>query len=99
MNLQKNEIVEKEFEKIDVVPTSNQEDQNLQNKHKKEINFDLNKNDEVYKSENNNFDLFQNENQTTNDKHQIDLTEIEREDEDIDEKVLEIPAFLRRQAN
>ena len=99
LNLQKDEIVEKEFEKIDMVPTSNQEDQNLQNKHRKEINFDLNKNDEAYKNENNNFDLFQNENQTTNDKHQIDLTEIEREDEDIDEKVLEIPAFLRRQAN
>ena len=99
LNLQKDEIVKKEFEKIDMVPTSNQEDQNLQNKHRKEINFDLNKNDEAYKNENNNFDLFQNENQTTNDKHQIDLTEIEREDEDIDEKVLEIPAFLRRQAN
>ena len=93
INLQKDEIVEKEFERTNVITNSDQEDQNLQNKHKKEINFDLNKN------ENNNFDLFQNENQTTNDKHQIDLTEIEREDEDIDEKVLEIPAFLRRQAN
>ena len=28
-----------------------------------------------------------------------EVTEIEQEDEDIDEKVLEIPAFLRRQAN
>lgn len=99
LNLQKDEIVEKEFEKDNIISNSNQEDQNLQNKHKDEINLDLNKNDEVYGNKNNNFDLFQNEDQTTIDKHQIDLTEIEQEDEDIDEKVLEIPAFLRRQAN
>ena len=59
----------------------------------------LNKNNEIFENKNNNFDLFNNENQTSIDKHQIDLTEIEQEDEDIDEKVLEIPAFLRRQAN
>ena len=99
LNLQKDEIVKKEFEKTDVISNSNQKDQNLQNKHKDEINFDLNKNDVVTENKNNNFDLFQNEDQTTIDKHQIDLTEIEREVEDIDEKVLEIPAFLRRQAN
>ena len=68
-------------------------------KHKNEINFDLNKNHEVSENENNNFDLFQNEDKTTNNKHQIDLTDIEQENNDIDEKVLEIPAFLRRQAN
>ena len=72
-----------------MISNSNQEDQNLQNKHKNEIS----------ESKSNNFDLFHNEDQTIIDKHQIDLTEIEREDEDIDEKVLEIPAFLRRQAN
>ena len=47
LNLQKDEIVEKEFEKDNIISNSNQEDQNLQNKHKDEINFDLNKNDEV----------------------------------------------------
>ena len=99
LNLQKDQIVEKELEKIKVISNSNQEDQNLQNKHKNEINFDLNKNNEISESKSNNFDLFHNDDQTTIDKHQIDLTEIEREDEDIDEKVLEIPAFLRRQAN
>ena len=46
-----------------------------------------------------NFDLFNNENQSTTNNHQVDLSEIEQEDKDIDEKVLEIPAFLRRQAN
>ena len=99
LNLQKDQIVEKELEKIKVISNSNQEDQNLQNKHKNEINFDLNKNNEISESKSNNFDLFHNEDQTIIDKHQIDLTEIELEDEDIDEKVLEIPAFLRRQAN
>ena len=78
---------------------SDQDDQNLQNKHTNEINFDLNKNDEKSENKTNNFDLFNNENQRTIDNHQIDLTEIEQEDKDIDEKVLEIPAFLRRQAN
>ncbi len=90
LNLQKDEIIEKEFEKTNMITNSNQEVQNLQNK---------DKNDEVFENKNNNFDLFQNEDHTTIDKHQIDLTEIEHGDEHIDEKVLEIPAFLRRQAN
>ena len=44
-------------------------------------------------------DLFKNENQSAISSHQIDLANIEQENNDIDEKVLEIPAFLRRQAN
>ena len=76
-----------------------QDDQSLKNIHTNEINFEPNKDDEVFENKSNNFDLFNNENQSSIDKHQIDLTEIEQEDEDIDEKVLEIPAFLRRQAN
>ena len=99
LNLQKDIIEEKKFENSNMKSDPNQDDQSLQNKHTNEINFDLNKNDEVYENMSNNFDLFNNENQSSIDKHQIDLTEIERQDEDIDEKVLEIPAFLRRQAN
>ncbi len=99
LNLQKDEVVEKEFENTNEKSKFDHKDQNLQNKYKNETNFDLNKNYEMSENKNNNFDLFQNEDQTTIEKHQIDLTEIEREDEDIDEKVLEIPAFLRRQAN
>ena len=99
LNLQKDIIEEKKFENSNMKSDPNQDDQSLQNKHTNEINFDLNKNDEVYENKSNNFDLFNNENQSSIDKHQIDLTEIEQEDEDIDEKVLEIPAFLRRQAN
>ena len=99
LNLQKDIIEEKKFENFNMKSKPNQDDQSLQNKHINEINFDLNKNDEVYENKSNNFDLFNNENQSSIDKHQIDLTEIEQQDEDIDEKVLEIPAFLRRQAN
>ena len=47
----------------------------------------------------NNFDLFSNKDETMLDNHQINLTEIEQEPKEVDEKVLEIPAFLRRQAN
>ena len=99
LNIQKDIIEEKKFENSNMKSDPHQDDQSLQNKHTNEINFDLNKNDEVYENKSNNFDLFNNENQSSIDKHQIDLTEIEQEDEDIDEKVLEIPAFLRRQAN
>ena len=44
VNLQKDQIVEKDFEKTNVMSNSDQEDQNLQNKHKNEINLDFNKN-------------------------------------------------------
>ena len=47
----------------------------------------------------NNFDLFSNKDETMLDNHQINLIEIEQEPKEVDEKVLEIPAFLRRQAN
>ena len=95
VNLQKDKIVEKDFEQTNLISNSNsnQEDQNFQNKHKNEINLDLNKNNEIFENKDNNFDLFKNEDQTTINKHQIDLTEIEREDEDIDEKVLKFLLF------
>ena len=99
LNTQKDVIAEKEFEKITMEFNSDQDNQNLQKNYTNERNFDLNQNDEVLENKNHNFDLFNNENKTSIDRHQIDLTEIEREDGDIDEKVLEIPAFLRRQAN
>ena len=99
LNPQEDKIVGKELETTNMTSNFKQEEQNLENKHKYEINFDLNKNEEISENKNNNFDLFRNEVQTKIDKHQVDLTEIEQEDEDIDEKVLEIPAFLRRQAN
>ena len=63
------------------------------------IHSSVEQNIEVSEKKNNNFDLFNNENQISTNNHQIDLTEIDHENKDIDEKVLEIPAFLRRQAN
>jgi hypothetical protein len=99
LNLQKDIIDEKKFENSNMMSNPNQDDQSLHKKHTNEINFDLNINDEIFENKSDNIDLFNNENQSSIDKHQIDLTKIEREDEDIDEKVLEIPAFLRRQAN
>lgn len=99
LNLQKDVIAAKEFEKTNMKSNSDSDDQNLENEHIKDVNFDMKKNEEVSENKTNNLDLFNNENQTSIEKHQIDLTDIEREDEDIDEKVLEIPAFLRRQAN
>ena len=63
-----------------------------------EINIDRQNSTEIL-SKTDNLDLFDNKNQTILEDHQINLTEIEQETKEIDEKVLEIPAFLRRQAN
>ena len=63
------------------------------------MNVDQQDREEISINTDNNFDLFSSENQNTMNEHQINLTDIEQETRDIDEKVLEIPAFLRRQAN
>jgi cell division protein FtsZ len=44
-------------------------------------------------------DLFSIEKQNKFTDHQIDLIDMDQQNQDIDEDVLEIPAFLRRQAN
>ena len=99
LNLKKDVITEKENFNANEKLNPDSDDQKSQLSQVNEINFDLNQN--VKKSENraNNFDLFNNENQSIDNTHQVDLTEIKQENKDIDEKVLEIPAFLRRQAN
>ena len=71
----------------------------FQNERLENINFDLNKNIKDSDNQSDTFDLFNNEDKNKPVNHQIDLTEIEQENKDLDEKVLEIPAFLRRQAN
>jgi hypothetical protein len=43
--------------------------------------------------------LFSDKGESIVDNYQISLTDIEQEPKEVDEKVLEIPAFLRRQAN
>jgi cell division protein FtsZ len=44
-------------------------------------------------------DLFSIEKQRKFTDHQIDLIDMDQQNQEIDEDVLEIPAFLRRQAN
>ena len=63
------------------------------------LNIDQKNNIDLATKTENNFDLFTNKDQITVDDYQINLTDIEQEPKDVDEKVLEIPAFLRRQAN
>ena len=73
--------------------------QNFNNQDKDNIPIDLKTNVEITDNQSKNFDLFNDKEKSVPVNHQIDLTEIEQETKDIDEKVLEIPAFLRRQAN
>tara|TARA_B100001093_G_scaffold515507_1_gene591993 strand:+ start:53 stop:1660 length:1608 start_codon:yes stop_codon:yes gene_type:complete len=63
-----------------------------------DINFD-HQNSKEKLSKTDNLDLFDDKNKIILEDHQINLTEIEQDTKEIDEKVLEIPAFLRRQAN
>ena len=44
-------------------------------------------------------DLFNHNKKNDISKHQINLIDIEQDEENIDKNILEIPAFLRRQAN
>ena len=92
-------ITEKEFDTTNKKLNFNPNDEKTQRNQTNEIHLNVNQNVEVSENLTNNFDLFNNEHQNTNNKHQIDLTDIEQENKEIDEKVLEIPAFLRRQAN
>ena len=73
-------------------------DERVQDEKSDDKYFELNK---VAKTTENSddLDLFNNQPQSISINHQIDLTDIEQQNKDVDEKVLEIPAFLRRQAN
>ena len=92
-------ITKKEFEKTNKELNFESIDKNTQKDHENEIHLNLNQKVEVSENMTSNLDLFKNENQSTINSHQIDLADIEQENNNIDEKVLEIPAFLRRQAN
>ncbi len=84
---------------IKLEPSLNAENKPIDENKIDKFNFDQKDRGEVSINTDNNFDLFSSENQNTMNEHQIDLTDIEQETRDVDEKVLEIPAFLRRQAN
>ena len=55
--------------------------------------------DHIQKSISEDSDLFSIEKQSKFIDHQIDLIDMDQQNQEIDEDVLEIPAFLRRQAN
>ena len=99
LNTQKETPLKNEFSSGKTNLDDYLEDVKSQNDETKETNLDLKKNIVDNEMQSKNFDLFNKEDKKENFNHQIDLTEIEQENEEIDEKVLEIPAFLRRQAN
>ena len=99
LNVEKNNFHDREFSSVDkntdeILKNSKSQNEKIEDNHF-ELGQDIKETD--YRSKN--LDLFNNENQNKSPDYQIDLTEIEQENNEIDEKVLEIPAFLRRQAN
>ena len=61
--------------------------------------YNVSHNQEIENKNSHSMDLFNSEETNKSIEHQIDLVNLDQEPEEIDEKVLEIPAFLRRQAN
>ena len=74
-------------------PKINLEKEVLENK---EIQVDE---DQIQQNISKDSDLFSNEKQSKFTDYQIDLIDMDQQNQEIDEDVLEIPAFLRRQAN
>jgi cell division protein FtsZ len=92
-------FVNKETDEKYLHPNINQKNKLLENDQNKEIEIVNDKDNEISEKLSNNADLFEIETKSTVNEHQIDLISMDQESEEIDEKVLEIPAFLRRQAN
>ena len=95
----KNDLIKEDFNEKGENSTFDISDQKSQNNKANEMLLNQDINLEASENSYNNLDLFNSERKSIVKNHQIDLTEIEQEDKEIDEKVLEIPAFLRRQAN
>ena len=92
-------FVNKETDEKYLHPNINQKKKSFEDDKNKEIEIVNNKEKDISEKLSNKTDLFEIENKTTVTEHQIDLISMDQESEEIDEKVLEIPAFLRRQAN
>ena len=92
-------FVNKETDEKYLHPNINQKKKLFEDDKNKEIEIVNDKENEISEKLSNNTDLFEIENKSTVTEHQIDLINMDQESEEIDEKVLEIPAFLRRQAN
>jgi cell division protein FtsZ len=74
-------------------------DSSNQNKFVVEENLSHDENENINLKVEHSNDLFNHNEKNEISKHQINLIDIEQNNENIDESVLEIPAFLRRQAN
>ena len=86
-------------DEIKLEPSLNVENKPIYEEKISSLNVDQQDKTEISIEADKDFDLFSSKNESIIDKHHINLTDIEQETKDVDEKVLEIPAFLRRQAN
>ena len=89
-----------QIEEQKVEPNINNSKFDSINKHKslvEDIMYEENENIEL--NVKNSEDLFNHNKKNDISKHQINLIDIEQDEENIDKNILEIPAFLRRQAN
>ncbi len=99
LNAEENLFLDKELGSADINTNKIFKKPKSQSDTIEDMDSDLDQHIKETENKSDNFDLFNNEIQNKSANHQIDLTEIEQENKEIDEKVLEIPAFLRRQAN
>ena len=99
LNAEENLFLDKELGSADINTNKILKKPKSQSDTIENMDSDLDQHIKETENKSDNFDLFNNEKQNKSANHQIDLTEIEQENKEIDEKVLEIPAFLRRQAN
>ncbi len=99
LNDEDNILRNKELSDVDINSDNIFQNPKSQNENIEKLDFDLDQDIKETDDQSKNFDLFNDKNQSEPINHQIDLTDIEQESKEVDEKVLEIPAFLRRQAN
>jgi len=86
-------------QKVEPNINNSKSDNSNQNKFLVEENLSHDENENIKLKVENSNDLFNHNEKNEISKHQINLIDIEQNNENIDESVLEIPAFLRRQAN
>tara|TARA_B100000963_G_C22414467_1_gene574786 strand:- start:2 stop:829 length:828 start_codon:yes stop_codon:yes gene_type:complete len=99
LNAEKETLINKDLGDDVKIPDVFVKDEKVQNEKSDDKHFKLNEVTKTIENQTDDLDLFNNQPPSLSADHQIDLTDIEQQDKDIDEKVLEIPAFLRRQAN
>ncbi len=99
LNTEKELLINEDFSNEIKKPEIFLKDEKIQNEKSNDVKIELKKVTKTTENQSDDLDLFNSDQANMSFDHQIDLTDIEQENKDIDEKVLEIPAFLRRQAN